>query len=169
MLEAIRRVMPEIKASSTPPYRHLLEAAGLPVSTSSGPPVVPFHPHGQNAQQGFGPGGRGGWGRKGSGYGHAHSSMGMAGYAPGSVQGGYGYASEVGMQQQYGGLPPIMIPPMNGGGGGGQGQPPGQRRATDSPRTPIGRQRGRMSPGPSQMMSPGSDPFNPVRHALLDK
>lgn len=156
MLEAIRRVMPEIKASGTPPYRHLLEAAGLPVPTSSGPPVVPFNPHGGHGRQGW----QGGSGMRKGSYG-AHSqapgSQAPQGYVP-----GYAYAGDLAQQQQQFGLAPIMIPSMNGGGlQHQQHQQPG-RRGIDSPRTPVGRPRGRMSPGPSQMMSPGSDPFNPV-------
>lgn len=161
MLDAIRRVMPEIKASGTPPYRHLLEAAGLPIPVSSGPPVVPFNPHGQPGHMGAP---RGGWQGQGQGMRRKSSGYGSQGHDGNAYMPNYGYQGNMGIQQQYGaGLPPIMIPSMNGGGAQEH-----LRRGIDSPRTPVGRQRGRMSPGPSQMMSPGSDPFNPVSTTLVD-
>lgn len=69
----------------------------------------------------------------------------------------------------YGMYQPSQSPSYGSGGGGGglaplsmfsqgQGSPGG-----NSPRTPVPNYRGRLSPA-SQMMSPGSDPFNPVSH-----
>lgn len=86
LLEAVRRVLPSIKAAGTPPYRRLLEEVGLPI------PQYRYYP-----------------------------------YAP----------------------DPLLVP---------QNMPV-------HPRTPQQQSRGRMSP---QMMSPGSDPFNPFASPSID-
>lgn len=140
MVEAVRRVLPDIKASSTPPYRQLLEAVGLPVP--SGP---------QGNMTGYGRQGGQGWmnDRRGS-------------YQPGGRQpqgmGYYGY-QQPSPYGSLGGNALLVAGGMSINGGGRLGSP----AIEGSPRTPQPRFMGRMSPA-AHMMSPASDPFNPVRH-----
>lgn len=143
MVEATRRVLPTIKASSSAPYRLLMEAVGLPVP--AGASTSPYAQRGwqgqQQQQQDRSPYGYG-YHYNGNNSPHGATPQHMA-YGP--------------MGQN---LSPLLIP---------QNMPLSQAiRAgspnlgmNGSPRTPIARQRGRLSPA-SQMMSPGSDPFNPV-------
>lgn len=149
-MEAVRRVLPGIKAANTPPYRLLLEAVGLPV------------PAGYIGNSPFGRG----QGQHQNGWQQNQSQVGAGGYAgqnyyqyhqPMAISpGGYGQAGS--------NLSPLLIPQnmplgqsmrggspnMNGHGGGG-----------NSPRTPVPGRRDRMSSA-GNMLSPGSDPFNPV-------
>lgn len=136
MISATRRILPSIKASSTPPYRLLLEAVGLPV-----PPGPPNGGYGRSPT-----GTAGGWQQPGPGprYGYMgtyQNQGGPAGPAPG-----------IGYSHTHPGLAPMSVGPGSPGGA--------------SPRTPVPHHRGRLSPA-SQMMSPGSDPFNPVSAASL--
>ena len=154
MLEATRRVLPTLKASSTPPYRHLLEAVGLPVPAGH-IGSSPFN----NAK----------WPAQAAGSRQPALGAGFNGYGSnGSPHGAYGQTRGMSQGQQQ-----MMYAPMAMGNGlspllSAQNMPLSQAIRTGSPnlvgspRTPVARQRGRMSPG-SQMMSPGSDPFNPVR------
>ncbi len=139
ILSSVRRVLPAIKASSTPPYRRLLEEVGLPVPpmTNAYSPVRQQYQPNSNwstspnhfslPQQGGG-------------------SYNPYGQPPSGIPGIYA----------NGNLSPLLMPQnmslgqaMRGGG------------STKGPRTPQTAQRGRLSPA-SQMMSPASDPFNPV-------
>lgn len=85
---------------------------------------------------------------------------GSARYGQGAGAGGYGMYQP---QQSPGGMygNSNLTPMGNIGnsqvGGGGRLSPNGG----NSPRTPVPQYRGRLSPA-SQMMSPSSDPFNPV-------
>ena len=131
MIDAVRRVLPNIKPSSTPPYRLLYETVGLPLPAGH-MGVSPFNQaQGQGRGQVYWPQGL---------YPYHQTMGGSPGYQPPN-------------------LSPLLIP---------QNMPLGQAVRTSSPnfngspRTPQPRHRGRMSPQ-SQMMSPGSDPFNPVR------
>jgi len=156
MLEATRRVLPNLKASSTPPYRHLLEAVGLPVPAGHiGQP--PF-----NAAKWPNPV------NPATGQRHPALGAGFGGYGNNSSPHG-AYPQNRGISQ---GQQQMMYAPMAASNGHSsllspQNMPLSQAIRTGSPnlngspRTPVARQRGRMSPG-SQMMSPGSDPFNPV-------
>lgn len=136
MTETVRRVLPTIKASSTPPYRLLLEAVGLPVPAGH----IGASPFNQTPGQGQ-------W--RGQGY---------------QQQSFYPYhqpmSGSPGYQNQN--LSPLLIPQnMPIGQSMRAGSPNPNVNPNGSPRTPQPRHRGRMSPQ-SQMMSPGSDPFNPV-------
>ncbi|WWC99410.1 hypothetical protein V866_006313 [Kwoniella sp. B9012] len=170
MVETVRRVLPNIKASNTPPYRLLLEAVGLPVpagyinNNSSSPFGRSHHHHHQHQQQQVQI--PQGWGMQ------PQQSFGQAFY--GGAGGANGY-----QQPPYGmnNLSPLLIP---------QNMPLGQSmrnpnspnstpNANKSPRTPMARfsngpmgmgMAGRMSPG--SMMSPGSDPFNPFASPSID-
>lgn len=144
LIEAVRAVLPGIKASNTPPYRSLLEIVGLPVPAGPGPSTSPYA-----ARRGGYQGGQAGPGRYAGagGYGAARGLYG------GQQQGQQGAAAQGYRQpqaQQGKGLAPLALT---------QGSPRG------SPRTPVPQNRGRMSP--SSMMSPGSDPFNPVSQLIL--
>ena len=149
MTEATRRVLPTVKASSTPPYRLLLEAVGLPVPTGHMGGGNQFgqargwqQPQPRSQPQGFG-------------YGypyHHHQPNGSSspGHLPTPPPMQYGPMGQ--------NLSPLLIPqnmPL------GQAMRQGSPNPSVSPRTPQPRNLGRLSPG-SQMMSPGSDPFNPV-------
>jgi protein JSN1 len=139
LIETVRRVLPNVRASSTPPYRLLLEAVGLPVPAGTSP-----------------------FGRQ-----HPQQSQGQNGYYT-SPQNAYQRANNHTLsspQPQYGMMGPNLSPLLMT-----QNMPLGQGRmlgrvggvgGSPQPRTPQARQMGRLSPG-SQMMSPGSDPFNPV-------
>jgi protein JSN1 len=158
MLETVRRVLPTINTSSTPPYRVLLEAVGLPVPPSSSPsPVARRHQtqqwQGQGQGQGYQPQYQYG-GFSQNQYHHQHQQQYMPQYGQGP-----------GMN-----LSPLLVP---------QNMPLGQMRHREhdpndpnvtpmpghaGPRTPV--------PHPHQgrgqgMMSPTSDPFNPVRSPFL--
>jgi protein JSN1 len=164
MIESVRKVLQSFRQGHTPPYRLLLEIVGLPVP--AGPsPFSRTYPNQQPQSQG--------------------------GYYTPSPQHAQGYhrqnqSSPSPQPNAYGNgmtgpnLSPLLIPQnmalgqMRNGGGppnsgmggkmmgmniGGMGGSPQMQ-----PRTPQAIQRGRLSPGPgSHMMSPGSDPFNPVR------
>jgi len=120
LLEAVRRVLPNIKAASTPPYRRLLEEVGLPI-----PAGGHNYPRSQPAAQ---------W----------QQSFPM-GNNPGLNP---GFPQPIGN-----GISPILIPQGMGGL---------RADGNNNSRNPQQRVRGgRMSPI-SQMLSPGSDPFNPV-------
>ncbi|KIR68730.1 pumilio domain-containing protein c [Cryptococcus bacillisporus CA1873] len=145
MVEAVRRVLPNIKASTTPPYRMLLEAVGLPVpagyvtdSPFGRNPNPHWQPNRQQQQQQQQP-------QFGQTYYPYHQSVNDAGYQ--AVNG-------------LDNLSPLLIP---------QTMPLGQMRGNHqqgkSPRTPTARQ-GRLSPG--SMMSPASDPFNPFASPSVD-
>lgn len=156
MIAATRRVLPGVKASSTPPYRLLLEAVGLPVPT--GP---------MNAS----PYGGRGWQqpRHHSHPGHSPQNV------PQGMSPGYGYGYPAYHHLPHGGSPtpppgvnysqmgqnlsPLLVPQNMSLGHSMRNGSPGPNMG--SPRTPQARQRGRLSPG-AHMMSPGSDPFNPV-------
>lgn len=143
MVEAVRRVLPNIKASTTPPYRMLLEAVGLPVPAG----YVNDSPFGRNPNPHWQPNRQQQQPQQqqqqqpqfGQTYYPYHQSVNDAGYQ--AVNG-------------LDNLSPLLIP---------QTMPLGQMRGNPqtgkSPRTPTARQ-GRLSPG--SMMSPASDPFNPV-------
>ena len=133
--EACRRVLPSIKASSTPPYRVLLEAVGLPVPAGHMQNFGPRQPWNMAQPQfGYYP------------YHQPNSPASAGGLTPGMTP--YGPMGQ--------NLSPLLV---------AQNMPLGQPRnpspKVGSPHTPLARQRGRLSPG-SAMMSPGSDPFNPV-------
>jgi protein JSN1 len=156
MLETVRRVLLTINTSSTPPYRVLLEAVGLPVPPSSSPsPVARRHQtqqwQGQGQGQGYQPQYQyGGFSQNQYHHQHQHQQQYMPQYGQGQ-----------GMN-----LSPLLVP---------QNMPLGQMRHREhdpndpnvtpmpghaGPRTPV--------PHPHQgrgqgMMSPTSDPFNPVR------
>ncbi|ORX35343.1 hypothetical protein BD324DRAFT_632481 [Kockovaella imperatae] len=158
-LEACRRVLPSIKAASTPPYRVLLEAVGLPI------------PSGHMGQS-FAP--RPVWGNQGLPSLPAQHQMPQHpayGYypayhqpSPSPVSGGGltpGGLTPYGTMGQN--LSPLLVAqnmPL---------QPRGNSspKVNASPRTPLNRHRGRLSPA-SQMMSPGSDPFNPFASPSID-
>jgi len=150
MLETVRRVLPTINTSSTPPYRVLLEAVGLPVPPSSSPSPVARRQQGQNQWQGQG-----------------------QGYQPQYQYGGFSqnqcHHQQQYMPQQYGqgmNLSPLLVP---------QNMPLGQMRhrehdPNDPNSTPMPGHAGPRTPVPHPhqgrgqgMMSPTSDPFNPVR------
>lgn len=125
LLNAVRRVLPNIKAANSPPYRRLLEEVGLPV------PAGPTYPRPQHVpwQQSF------------------------------QVPYGQPMLANPGFPQPLGGgLTPLLVPQNMNLGHAIRASSP---NANGSPRTPQQRSRGRLSPV-SQMMSPGSDPFNPV-------
>lgn len=142
MVEAVRRVLPNIKASTTPPYRMLLEAVGLPVPAG----YVTDSPFGRNPNPHWQPNRQQQQQQQqfGQTYYPYHQSVNDAG----------GYQAVNGLDN----LSPLLIP---------QTMPLGQMRGNPqpgkSPRTPSARQ-GRLSPG--SMMSPASDPFNPVSQFL---
>lgn len=150
MVDAVRRVLPGVKASNTPPYRLLLEAVGLPVPASAASPYSARGQGGAGGWQGQGQGqGQGGGRRYGGAGGYGGSPYGRNGGSPGPgmYQGMNGHGGG-------GGLAPLAVPHASPGMNGG-----------NSPRTPVPSYRGRLSPA-SQMMSPGSDPFNPVSSPL---
>ncbi|KAL7420080.1 hypothetical protein Q5752_005045 [Cryptotrichosporon argae] len=150
MRDAVRRVLPNIKGTQTPPYRRLLEDLGLPV-----PAMPPHQPHAQQYRP---------WYQVQPGMGGVPGMQALSG-----VNGNYGLAAPPMPgygQPLYGmpnpGLSPLMVP---------HNMPLGQMRAaspslTASPRTPVARQRGRLSP--ASMLSPGSDPFNPFASPSID-
>lgn len=126
LLNAVRRVLPNIKAANSPPYRRLLEEVGLPV------PAGPTYPRPQHVP----------W----------QQSFQVPPY-------GQPMLANPGFPQPLGGgLTPLLVPQNMSLGHAIRATSP---NANGSPRTPQQRSRGRMSPV-SQMMSPGSDPFNPV-------
>nr|XP_019048935.1 pumilio domain-containing protein c [Kwoniella bestiolae CBS 10118]OCF27865.1 pumilio domain-containing protein c [Kwoniella bestiolae CBS 10118] len=167
MIDTVRRVLPNIKASNTPPYRLLLEAVSLPVpagyinNNSSSPFGRSHHNHHHHQQQVQIPQG---WGIQSQ----PQQSFGQAFYGGAQAN---GYSQPYGMNN----LSPLLIP---------QNMPLGQSmrnpnspnstpNANKSPRTPMARfsngpmgMQGRMSPG--SMMSPGSDPFNPFASPSID-
>lgn len=137
MVDATRRVLPTIKAANTPPYRLLLEAVGLPV------PAGP----------GLNRNGNGNWPQ-----GQGQNMHGNRRAGPGDYSAQYANPGMLMYQPMGQGISPLLIPqnmPL------GQAIRNGSPNLGGSPRTPVTRQRGRMSP--AQMLSPGSDPFNPVR------
>lgn len=137
MVEAVRRVLPNIKASTTPPYRMLLEAVGLPVPAG----YASASPFGRNPTPQWQP--------------NRQQQFGQT-YYPYQPVNGASYQAVNGL----GNLSPLLIP---------QTMPLGQMRGNPqpgkSPRTPAARQ-GRLS-SPGSMMSPASDPFNPVSQFVL--
>lgn len=114
LLEAVRRVLPNIKAASTPPYRRLLEEVGLPVPAGS--------------------------------HNYARGQPAAAQWQQ-SFQMGYGQMPNPGFPQPLGsaGMAPLLIPQNS--------QPRNAAQAQQA--------RGRLSPV-NHMLSPASDPFNPV-------
>ncbi|WRT63890.1 uncharacterized protein IL334_000816 [Kwoniella shivajii] len=154
MTETVRKVLPGIKASNTPPYRMLLEAVGLPVPAgyinNSSPFGRPQQPNGGMWQQSFG------------------MSAQQAFYG-----GGNGYQQPYPSMATMNNLSPLLIPQnMPLGHSMRGGSPNSTPNANHSPRTPIARfsagpnGMGRMSP--NSMMSPGSDPFNPFASPSID-
>lgn len=139
MVEAVRRVLPNIKASTTPPYRMLLEAVGLPVPAG----YVSGSPFGRNPTPQWQP--------------NRPQQFSQAYYPYHQPVNGASYQAVNGL----GNLSPLLIP---------QTMPLGQMRGNPqpgkSPRTPAARQ-GRLS-SPGSMMSPASDPFNPVSQFVLE-
>ena len=138
MVDSVRRVLPNIKACNTPPYRLLLEAVGLPIPAGH----ITSSPFGQGLALG------------------ADQTRGMRPWH----QGFYPYQQPMdgspGYQHQS--LSPLLIPQnMPLGHSMRAGSPNSNFSHNGSPRTPQPSHRGRMSPQ-SMMMSPGSDPFNPV-------
>ncbi|WWD16333.1 hypothetical protein CI109_100759 [Kwoniella shandongensis] len=167
MIETVRRVLPTIKASNTPPYRMLLEAVGLPVPAGY---IGNNSPFGRPQQQAN-------WSPQHHQPQHHQQSFGQQFYpyhqpVNGSpVNPGFPGGNGIPVGQVGGALSPLMIPQnmplgqsMRGGPGGPGG---GSPNVGKSPRTPLARQQGRMSPG-SSMMSPGSDPFNPFASPSID-
>lgn len=144
MVSAVRRVLPSIssiKASNTAPYRLLFEAVGLPV------------PAGSIGASTFGPSPvNRGW----QGYPNQAQPQGYYGYSV-PMAGSPGYSAGPNTANLGQLLIPHNMPLGHGMRGGMHGSP----TSNQSPRTPKSRQLGRLSPA-SQMMSPGSDPFNPV-------
>lgn len=143
MVDAVRRVLPDIKASSAPPYRQLLEAVGLPVPSGS-------------------QGNMGGYGRQG-GQGWMNDRRGsyQAGGRQPQAMGYYGY-QQPGAYGGLGGTALLAASGMGVNGGARLGSP----AIEGSPRTPQPRFMGRLSPA-AHMMSPASDPFNPVSRASV--
>lgn len=134
LLDAVRRVLPNIKAASTPPYRRLLEEVGLPI------PATHNYPRTQPVQ----------WQQ--------------------SFQMPYGQVMlpNPGFPQPLGGgLSPLLIPQNMALGHALRAGSVSPNQNGASPHTPQQRSRGRMSPV-SQMMSPGSDPFNPFASPSID-
>ncbi|ORY22688.1 hypothetical protein BCR39DRAFT_473742 [Naematelia encephala] len=121
MLEAVRRVLPNIKASATPPYRMLLEAVGLPVPAG----LSPFRQPTWNSAQ---------------------ASPTSQGYP---MQGGYYHNPYQQASPGYpANLSPLLIPqnmPL------GQAMRAGSPNLSGSPITPQARHRGRMSPASHMM------------------
>jgi len=177
MVEAIRRVLPSIKASSTPPYRGLLETVGLPIPAGH----LGGSPFGRGA--GLGRGWQGPMAPTSQEQ-HAlnqiatHAGM---GYQPSPS---YGYPQQQHNAQipyprmgMYGdmssmssALSPLLMP---------QNMPLGQSARQKAPSSDFARHEGgqgplagpvelgRMSPG-SMLMSPSSDPFNPFASPSID-
>ena len=132
MTESVRRVLPSIKASSTPPYRLLLEAVGLPVPAGPPPPQFSTRPPPLNGNAQNGPNQ---W--------HPQQQQPQQQFYPYNV---------MGMPN----LSPLLV---------AQNMPLASR-LSNSPRVPMA-MNGHMGKGPvvsprTQMLSPGSDPFNPV-------
>ncbi|OWZ61140.1 hypothetical protein AYX15_06642 [Cryptococcus neoformans] len=139
MVEAVRRVLPNIKASTTPPYRMLLEAVGLPVPAG----YVSGSPFGRNPTPQWQP--------------NRSQQFSQAYYPYHQPVNGASYQAVNGL----GNLSPLLIPqtmPL--------GQMRGNPQPGKSPRTPAARQ-GRLS-SPGSMMSPASDPFNPFASPSID-
>jgi protein JSN1 len=210
MVEAVRQVLPTIKAYSTPPYRLLLEAVGLPVPATAlrASPMTapnqrqslsaPWQQHQGHMQQG----------QQHHQYQHHHQQQHQHQHqqqqqqqqlgTPPHQYGFYPYNQPMqtspmnSMIGQMSGmnLSPLLVPqnmPMGqmrgqqqqpggypggtagAGGGGGMNQttpnPNLTPRPDQSPRTPVAHPRGRMDMM-HQMMSPASDPFNPVSDDL---
>lgn len=174
MYEAVKRVLPMIKASVTPPYRSLLEMVGLPV------PAAPVNGH-----MGYRAPSRGSWsGSPGPSYSAAFAGQpGQAAY-PAYGQppyyampnlNGFGLGGAMG----YGGLgaqgaaalSPLLMPHNLPLGASSRGP---DRRDSSSSLGGGGRGRGQMGLGrmhpapPTQMMSPASDPFNPFASPSID-
>ena len=141
MVEVTRKVLPNIKASSTPPYRMLLEAVGLPV------------PAGHL--------GAGGFGRRSFG---PQQSFGYGGYGYPGGSPPMGHSGSSSSQMAYGSMGQALSPLM---GAQNMSLGPSHHGLVGSPSTPIARHRGRLSPG-TQMMSPASDPFNPFASPSID-
>ncbi|WWC85976.1 uncharacterized protein L201_000847 [Kwoniella dendrophila CBS 6074] len=159
MVETVRKVLPGIKASNTPPYRMLLEAVGLPVPAGY---IANSSPFGRSQQMPVPQG----WQQQSFGMGAQ-----QAFYGNGGMNGGYQqpYPSMTAMNT----LSPLLIPqnmPLGQSMRGGN-SPNSTPNGNKSPRTPMARFSngmggGRMSPG--SMMSPGSDPFNPFASPSID-
>ncbi|KAK8861743.1 hypothetical protein IAR55_002566 [Kwoniella newhampshirensis] len=161
IIETVRHVLPNIKASNTPPYRMLLEAVGLPVPAGY---IGNNSPFGRPQQQAN-------WSPQNHLQQQHQQSFGQQFYPYHQPVNGSpinaGYTAGPGMSVGGGPLSPLMIPqnmPLSQRRGGpGAGSP----NIGKSPRTPVARHQGRMSPG-SSMMSPGSDPFNPFASPSID-
>jgi protein JSN1 len=172
MVETVRRVLPTINTSSTPPYRVLLEAVGLPVPPSVSPAPGARGPRqGQNQQQQQ-------WQGQGQGQGYQPPYQ-YGGFSQNPYHHQQQFMSQH-QHQQYQGLgqghgvnlSPLLVP---------QNMPLGQMRhnhdSSDpnltpmpghmSPRTPVPHPHHPGRQGPGGMMSPTSDPFNPVSQSFL--
>jgi protein JSN1 len=138
MIEATRRVLMSMNASNTSPYRRLMEEVGLPITANPMASPNRFVPRGPYPMQPY-PNGAYGLNPYGTPPHLAHlASSPMNGFMqPGP---------------QSGSLSPLMIPGGMSFGRALGGNDPAP--ATPSPR-PMGSPHG-------QMMSPASDPFNPV-------
>ncbi|WVR03620.1 hypothetical protein IAU60_000613 [Kwoniella sp. DSM 27419] len=158
MVEAVRRVLPGIKASNTPPYRMLLEAVGLPVPAGY---IGNSSPFGRNQQPAVP-----GWSQ------HHHQQHQGSGVYGLPNQGYYGFHQPHQPVYPANTLSPLLGPqnmPLGHHIRGGHASPNATPNANKSPRTPVARfgdANGRMSPG--SMMSPGSDPFNPFASPSID-
>jgi protein JSN1 len=165
MSEAVRRAMPRVKAASTPPYRVLLESVGLPVPPPSGPSPGPGQgPRGPNRNQ------RGPW-QGGPQHGQQQPFQ-YGGFSQNP------YHQQQQHQQHYQqhnmNLSPLLVPQnmaigqMRAGQGGHSDSldPNLTPMQGHSPRTPVPHPHRPHLPG-HQMMSPTSDPFNPVCRPLF--
>jgi protein JSN1 len=141
MVEATRRVLLSMTASNTSPYRRLMEEVGLPITAAPMNSPNRYQPR-NNAPYPLPGYGNGVYGM------NPYNAPHLA-HLGGPQMGGF-------MQPGHqGSLSPLMIP-----GGMSFGQALGGNMAgSPIPVTPSPRPMG--SPH-SQMMSPGSDPFNPV-------
>jgi hypothetical protein len=176
IVAATKRVLMSMRVASSFAYRKLLEECGLPVSSAPSGPPSNRYPNGRSPNnQGPGQGGRGGYSTSSSSY---PSSMGQGGQAPYRgqqySQGNSNYsvgpsAQELAMNSmmnsmqafqlgqgmaQQGSLSPIVIPQQSFS----QVMHPTPQIPSMSP-TPT---MGSFSTPHASMMSPNSDPFNPV-------
>lgn len=157
MTEAAKRVLPNIKASCTPPYRTLLENVGLPVP--AGPVRAsplghrnqwPQTQHQQQYQQGL----------------PQHQNYPYGGFSQQQQHPHPFYHHQPMMQQQGMNLSPLLVPQNMALGQmrGGQDMSSPDPNLTPTPgkdsNTPVPHPRARM--GNHTLMSPTSDPFNPV-------
>lgn len=163
MTDAARRVLPNIKAASTPPYRSLLEAVGLPVPAGPVRASPVGHRNQWNPSQPNGPAQRG-----------TQPPFQYGGFSQQQQQ-PHPYYHHQGIlgQQQGMNLSPLLVPQnmplgqMRGGADMGSPDPNLTPTPGKDGRTPVPHPRARL-PFNSHVMSPTSDPFNPVcRRTML--